>query len=131
MKKVLFVIFGLAGILVAIAASLVIWYVLQQEYMHPTEAPAVTGSGQTPAIPVSAPTTGSSSAKSYFIPADRFTDAEKTAAKAFGIDLSNGFTVTAAMYSCAEAKLGTARMQAIIGGSAPSLSEDMALYSCK
>lgn len=133
MKKTLFIILGIAGILVAIAASLVIWFVVQQEYMHPNTTSAPAGQAM-PAVPAATPPatqTEGTTTKRYFIPADRFTSAQKTAASAFGIDLSNGFTVTQAMYTCAVGKLGATRMQAIINGATPSLSEGMALYSCK
>jgi len=54
---------------------------------------------------------------------------QKTAAKKVGIDLDS-VVITPEMVSCAEKKLGSTRVQEIMGGSSPSTLESISLFGC-
>ena len=57
------------------------------------------------------------------------TDSQKKAAETFGIDVDT-FVITPAMISCAEVKLGKDRVDAIIAGASPSMTESLSLMAC-
>ncbi len=57
------------------------------------------------------------------------TDSQKKMLESFGID-TEAVTVTASMVACAEAKLGSARVEEIKNGATPSFLEGASLFSC-
>ena len=56
------------------------------------------------------------------------TDAQKKMAETFGINVET-FVISPTMITCAEGKLGEARMQEIIAGGTPSFTESMSLMT--
>jgi hypothetical protein len=57
------------------------------------------------------------------------TESQKGMLKALGID-ADSITITPEMVTCAEAKLGAARIEEIKNGATPSFSEGAALIGC-
>lgn len=56
-------------------------------------------------------------------------DSQRSVLDTVGVD-SETFVITPAMQECAEEKLGTARMQEIIAGGAPTTMETVKLLGC-
>jgi hypothetical protein len=57
------------------------------------------------------------------------TDSQKKMLESFGVD-AEAVTVTASMIACAEAKLGSARIEEIKNGATPSFLEGASLMAC-
>lgn len=56
-------------------------------------------------------------------------DSQKKTAATFGINVET-FIITPAMLACAEVKLGTSRLEAIIAGQSPTFTESFSLMGC-
>jgi len=76
-----------------------------------------------------APTADTSVEGGTTVSANNLTDGQKAMLKAMGVDTDN-ITITPEMVACAEAKLGSARIEAIKNGATPSFSEGATLVAC-
>ena len=84
-----------------------------------TASPTQTASGT-----VSGNTTGG-----VVVSPSKLTDGQKKMLSVMGID-PNHIVLTPTMIACANASLGTARIQALEGGATPSFTEGMKLAAC-
>ena len=126
-KKISFLLFSIAALVIAVAAAVLVWFVIQNQYVHPTTTQPTTVHTDQPGTSAAATSSGAA----IVIPTSKLTDGQKAFAKTMGLDVSNGLVITQTQYQCAVGKLGTTRMQEIINGSTPSFSEGLALMSCK
>lgn len=67
--------------------------------------------------------------ESVQIDTSQITSDQKAVAKKFGIDVDD-IVVTPEMISCAEEKIGVARLQEIIDGSSPTTLEGISMLGC-
>jgi Na+-transporting methylmalonyl-CoA/oxaloacetate decarboxylase gamma subunit len=74
-------------------------------------------------------TTQTDVASETTVSTDSLTDGQKQMLSAMGIDAEN-ITITAEMVACAEAKLGSARIEEIKNGASPSFTEGATLVAC-
>ena len=63
------------------------------------------------------------------VPTDSLSEGQKQMLSSFGID-PNSVTITPEMISCAEGKLGAARIEEIKNGATPSFTEGASLIAC-
>jgi len=63
------------------------------------------------------------------IDSSNMSDGQRKLISALGLD-PNNITITAEMVACAEAKLGTSRMEEIKNGATPSFTEGASLVIC-
>jgi len=73
--------------------------------------------------------TGASQQGAVNVNTSNLTPGQRQLIEALGID-ANSITITAEMVACAEAKLGTARVEEIKNGATPSFSEGVSLAAC-
>ena len=129
MKQVkIFLAVGFVLLFIAAGAVGYVWITLQdalQEVPEPdTEqaAPSMFESNET-AISDTVPEEG------IVVDTSTISADQKAVAEKIGIDLDT-FVITAEMVSCAEQKLGSARIEEIMNGSAPTVFESVSLLGC-
>jgi len=123
----IFIIISFVLLLVATLAVGFVWYKLQITIQNAQE----DGETVNPEIvvPVTTPVAKTVPAQGVTIPNDAISSEQKAAAKKVGLDLDS-ITITPSMVQCAEVKIGSSRVQAILEGGTPSALESVSLLSC-
>jgi len=93
-----------------------------------SEAPEETTTSNLPNNPPE-PAVAATSDVAFTIDTSTLSDLQRSILSTLGIDESI-ITVTQTMYTCAEGKLGSTRLNEIKGGSLPSFSESFSLFNC-
>ena len=138
MKKFFYV--GVVLVALALSATIIVWYLLQQTLatpnsMTPAVSPAPTThnneSEQSAEVHEVAPATATTNTppESTALPVPELSDGQRQAAEAVGIDVDE-ITLTPAMIACAEEKMSRERMLQIAEGGTPSFFEALALVPC-
>ena len=134
MKKFFYV--GTSLVVLAIGATVVVWYLLQQTLTTPSQTADTTTSSNTveSVQPVEISETSISATPTPVAepappPVPELNEQQRQAAEAVGINIDE-ITLTPAMIVCAEEKMSRERMLEIAEGDAPTFFEALALVPC-
>lgn len=125
--RILQIIGGLVVVVVIFAAGYFVaeygvpWHMTQTDTV--TTTTDTMESSSTPDTKTSAP------AGSVEVDTSSLTDGQRQLLQTLGID-ANSVTVTPAMMTCAEAAVGTTRLDEIKAGDTPSFTEGLKLFGC-